>query len=764
MTEKLPDSDNINDTWAFVEPGLSTILGDDLSADLGIRMYTNIYTAIFDYCTTRSREQNEAGRIELVGGEIYNRLRKFLIRYVQEMSKSSNETFLHFYVRRWRRFIIGSERLADVMDYLNRFWIPKEKAAGRGDIYDVNTLCLLTWRDYVFDEHQEELVREILDIIEDQRLGKAGVNTDIQVAIKSFVSLGFELSDFRKKNLSIYMSAFETPFLRETENFYRKESREFLQNNSVVDYITKAEARLSEENTRITALLDDHTKKPLNHCLNNVLIWSHSEEINAQLHPLLDQVRLDDVKKLYGLLSRVPTTLEPLLNNFEDYVKQQGLKAIVELKAKIDAAEPVKGRKPEVDAGSYIRTMVSVYNKFANVVATSFGFSDYFVKSLDTACSAFINVNAIAIPNPRVPSRTSDYLARYADEMLKKKNDAERSSTMNIEDLMTVFKFLSDKNAFEIRYRRLLAKRLLSPTTNEEDEEEIIQRLKDVSGGEYTHKMTLMFSDIKNSKDLRVWFYETVKTDPIADQIIPDFEMNVLGQNSWPFSQFKEAFILPDEFLPTVQKFEDLYKEKHSGRELKWLWNLCKGELKARLSKPGKPPFIFTVTLFQMAIILRFNEKDTLSAEELLEATGLTPEIFAINVAQLIRGRLLIQSPEGPENISKPSTKYTIVKDYKNKRVKVNFALGVKADVKQESDDTTKEIDESRRWWLKACVVRLMKFKHKLTYNELISEVILQSANRVQPEIKEIKQVIEGLIQDDYLGRLDDGTTLQYLA
>lgn len=782
MSDNLPRSSDLAATWTFVEPGLKLIIGggDDTSAESnGVtpQMYMNVYSAIYNYCVNKSRTPQNISTSSaasqsslLVGAEIYKKLQDYLRAYVESLSKSSNESFLEFYVRRWTRFTVGAGYLNHVFDYMNRYWVQKERSDGRRDIYDVNTLCLLTWRDVMFLPNVAVFIKEILEQIKLQRDNQVVDTRLLSVAIKSFVLLGIDTQDLKKPNLNIYIEYFEAAFLEATKQFYTAESNEYLNTHNVVDYMRKTEQRINEEESRETLYLDEHSKKPLTDTLNETLIVTHAQTMFSEFTGLLDQNQIDHISKMFNLFNRVPSTLEPLAKLFTQYVENQGLKAIENLQNDFAKSNENDAKKKSavIDPKQYVRTLILVYEAFQKIVATAFQNHPIFVRALDTACRSYINVNSIAKPpKSKADSKTPEILAKYSDNLLKKNKDADATSDMSVDDVMTIFKFLTDKDAFETHYRRLLAKRLIHGTSSsEEAEEAIIQRLQTENSLEYTSKITKMFQDIRASHELKQLFKEEVSKSSreVSKTIVPDFEPFVLTEMMWPFTFNKTAFQLPSDLVPTHAKLEELYGNKHSGRVLKWSWSLCRGEIRANLSKPGKPPFTLTMTLHQMSLLLPFNESSTYTFGELMELTGLDANTIINSITPFIKYKLLTQSPSGSENIGHKDTKFTVVNEFKSKRLKVSFVTSNKStDQKQEQEDAEREINEDRKMYLKACIVRIMKARKTLAHNALINEVVQQSHQRFSAKIADIKRCIDNLVETEYLKRNED-QTYDYLA
>jgi cullin 1 len=96
-----------------------------------------------------------------------------------------------------------------------------------------------------------------------------------------------------------------------------------------------------------------------------------------------------------------------------------------------------------------------------------------------------------------------------------------------------------------------------------------------------------------------------------------------------------------------------------------------------------------------MAILLLFNENDTVSYEDIENATKLTRDWIDPSLNVFLKAKILTISPEGSQ--VEPKTKYHLNYDFKNKKVKINLNIAVKAEQKQEVEDTHKTIEEDRK-------------------------------------------------------------------
>lgn len=79
----------------------------------------------------------------------------------------------------------------------------------------------------------------VLKLVEKQRNGETIETAMVKSIVDSFVSLGLDENDSSKSTLDVYRKYFETPFLEATTQYYQVESKQFVAENSVVEYMKK---------------------------------------------------------------------------------------------------------------------------------------------------------------------------------------------------------------------------------------------------------------------------------------------------------------------------------------------------------------------------------------------------------------------------------------------------------------------------------------------------------------------------------------------
>lgn len=626
---------------------------------------------------------------------MYKLLGEYLSRHldaVHNESKShTEEALLAFYIREWSRYTTAAKYINHLFRYLNRHWVKREIDEGKKNVYDVYTLHLVKWKDDFFLQVHNKVMDAVLNLVEKQRNGETIEQSQIKSIVDSFVSLGLDESDSTKSTLEVYRFYFERPFITATRSYYENESRQFVAENSVVEYMKKAEARLDEEKARVGMYLHPDISKHLTDTCLDVLVTVHSELLRDEFQVLLDNERQDDLARMYRLLSRIKDGLDPLRTKFETHVRKAGLTAVEKVAAEGETFNPKM----------YVDALLQVHTRYQSLVNEAFNGESEFVRSLDNACREFVNRNKICASSS---TKSPELLAKYTDSLLKKGSKAAEESEVEemLVQIMTVFKYIEDKDVFQKFYSKMLAKRLVHVSSVSDDAEtSMISKLKEACGFEYTNKLQRMFQDIQISKDLNASYkdWQERALDDDDRRKLVDTHFQILGTGFWPLQAPSTDFLAPPEIVKTAERFRSFYCDKHSGRKLTWLWQLCKGEVKTNYTKTSS---IFQVSTFQMAILLLFNESDTLEYSDIQKATSLAPEILEPNLGILLKAKVLIIGPDGSK--PGPGTTFSLNYHFKNKKVKVNLNIQIKSEQKVESDDTHKTIEEDRKLLLQVCL------------------------------------------------------------
>jgi cullin 1 len=105
-----------------------------------------------------------------------------------------------------------------------------------------------------------------------------------------------------------------------------------------------------------------------------------------------------------------------------------------------------------------------------------------------------------------------------------------------------------------------------------------------------------------------------------------------------------------------------------------------------------------------MAIMLLFNDSDTVSYDDIAESTKLNKETLDPSLGVFIKAKVLLAQPEGAKPES--GTSYKLNTGFKTKKVKMNLNIGIKSEQKAEAEDTHKTIEEDRKLLIQVCTHR----------------------------------------------------------
>ncbi|OQR71118.1 cullin-2-like [Tropilaelaps mercedesae] len=192
-----------------------------------------------------------------------------------------------------------------------------------------------------------------------------------------------------------------------------------------------------------------------------------------------------------------------------------------------------------------------------------------------------------------------------------------------------------------------------------------------------------------------------------------------------------------------------------------------------------------TCSTFLMAVVLMFEEENTVNYETLKMHTQLHDDYLLRALQALVEAKILIVEGSGTgdswptthfawsENGSGsqgtpspnpaccgPNTTFTLNFQFSNKRgrFKITSAPVKEQAAGREREQTAASLEEDRKAYLQALIVRIMKVRKVAKHSELIEQVISQSSERFRPNVTMIKKCIEGLIDKQYIERMPNTT------
>uniref|UniRef100_A0A8C5U6N3 Cullin-2 n=1 Tax=Malurus cyaneus samueli TaxID=2593467 RepID=A0A8C5U6N3_9PASS len=657
---------------------------------------------------------------EPLGERLYTETKIFLENHVRHLHKrvlEAEEQVLVMYHRYWEEYSKGADYMDCLYRYLNTQFIKKNKLTeadlqyGYGGVdmneplMEIGELALDMWRKLMIEPLQAILIRMLLREIKNDRCGEDPNQKVIHGVINSFV----HVEQYKKKfPLKFYQEIFECPFLNETGEYYKQEASNLLQESNCSQYMEKVLGRLKDEEVRCRKYLHPSSYVKVIHECQQRMVADHLQFLHAECHNIIRQEKRNDMANMYTLLRAVSSGLPHMIQELQNHIHDEGLRATSNL-------------SQENMPTQFVESVLEVHSKFVQLINTVLNGDQHFMSALDKALTSVVNYR-----EPKSICKAPELLAKYCDNLLKKsaKGMTENEVEDKLTSFITVFKYIDDKDVFQKFYARMLAKRLIHGLSMSMDSEEaMINKLKQACGYEFTSKLHRMYTDMSVSADLNNKFNNFIKNQDTIIDLGISFQIYVL-------------------------QFELFYSQHFSGRKLTWLHYLCTGEVKMNyLCKP----YVAMVTTYQMAVLLAFNNSETVSYKELQDSTQMNEKELTKTIKSLLDVKM-INHDSDKEDIEAEST-FSLNMSFSSKRTKFKITTSMQKDTPQEMEQTRSAVDEDRKMYLQAAIVRIMKARKVLRHNALIQEVISQSRARFNPSISMIKKCIEVLIDKQYIER-----------
>jgi len=250
------------------------------------------------------------------------------------------QSLLGGYQCHWLNYQQGAKYLDNLFSYFNRVSLRKYQTSESIDyalpgIYnpqptplpqntpvEIRNMALRVWKCVMVEKVRDSLLKAMLAEVRRDRDGQSANLSVVRDVISSLV----EVEEYNKESaLKFYQEVFESPFLRETGEYYRQEASKLVAELSCSEYMAQVVSRLQAERRRGQRFLHQTSiTKFIRECEARLVGDYRVDYFYAHTREMVQEERKKDLSNLFVLLSGIPHALEPVIAEFEDHVKCQG--------------------------------------------------------------------------------------------------------------------------------------------------------------------------------------------------------------------------------------------------------------------------------------------------------------------------------------------------------------------------------------------------------------------------------------------------------
>lgn len=719
--------------------------------------------------------------------------------------RAMGEKFLKVLRSSWEHHNMCMNMIADILMYLDR---------GYGQEHHRPTIYATTiglFRDNILRANlgatgSNYEVFDILNatVVDQLNMEREGDVID-KALLRSCISMleGLFETDAENELDRLYLTTFEPYFVRTSHEFYRAECERLLREADASAWLRQTKRRLDEEAVRCQTTTSTLSEHKIASVIDTELITNHLDEFmqleGSGIRAMIDNDRIDDLRILYALVSRVDEKVPALRNalavrvmelgnDIEQNLHNTDFSIVQGPVAEEPAGDGEKPKPKSLNAAAqltaaaikWVDDVLLLKDKFDHLWVTCFDRKGVIETALTRSFSTFINRF----------DRASEFVSLFIDDNLKRglKGKTEAEVDVILDKAITLLKYLSEKDKFESYYQKHLARRLLHGKSESQDiEQEMISRMKRELGNNFTQKFEGMFRDMNTSRETTEQYRNHVRGLGEIEERRIDLSISVLAGNNWPKeimgratglsaeSRFKAIY--PPEIQRLQNSFFEFYSKNRNGRVLTWVGSAGSADIKCIFPKiPSKTSgplskdrrYEINVSTYGMIVLMLFNatnEDEWLSFEDIQAATNIPqPDLVnALTSLSVIKQFRMLLKESQTKSAAKPGDRFTFNREFASKTIKIKIP-SVNAANRVENDEERKETDdknlETRKHVADSVIVRIMKQRKELSHTQLVNEVIQVLSGRFKPEMSLIKGQIESLISREYLERdeLPDGS------
>jgi hypothetical protein len=479
----------------------------------------------------------------------------------------------------------------------------------------------------------------------------------------------------------------------------------------------------------------------------------------AGLVTLLSRRQYDDVRLMYRLYApHGPPGKNVFAELFRSITIRDGLYIVAAYRTQGPEAQSTSREQDR----EFIASLVALVDHGNYVIDAFLGGNADVMRAFRQGLSEVVNAELEGA------MQMADLLAHYCDALCRRQiPDVSDPATeaKRVRSVVELFSQLNDKDVFHEVHRACFARRLLQTTPHDDVERLLLEELQRVMGHGFTFRLEAMMHDRQREADNNAAFLQS----PHARGLPAELSVQVLTANHWPSYRY-DPLRPPPALAVCLSAFESHYYGAHKQRTLAWVHSLGTGQLMIGFPRGTKD---VTGTVYQCCALMAIAAapKAQMSAAELSQALNveervLLPQLLALLLKEPVNVLAVVDADGRPHPHGGKLDRDAALglrADFSGRLRKFRLAppVGTGAKAVQKSG----EIEGMRKLQIDATVVRLMKSRRTMLYEELVEQATQLLARLFIPQAKQVKARVEDLVNRGYLKRDEnDAKRFEYVA
>lgn len=326
-------------------------------------------------------------------------------------------------------------------------------------------------------------------------------------------------------------------------------------------------------------------------------------------------------------------------------------------------------------------------------------------------------------------------VSEHCDKILKKthkfSSDDERESQLF--DTISLVKYISDKDVFCHHYSILLSRRLLLDKSVGMDLEKFgIHTIATICDRLLVSKIDGMLKDMTMNSS----------THELENNM---GSVKVLTFGNWP-TMYQPKVNLPIILQNCKNEFESYYHKRYSNRKLHWINSL--GSVILQFGK-----YSIHLSTLQSIIVLKIQDSGSIFYNQLQDEFSIEDKYLKPLLHSLSCGKYKL--------INKTGDSFEINTNFSSPLRVIKMPSPPSDEIK---DEVKKVVTEDRKFVTDSIIVRIMKVRKFLKFNDLIPAIQSQNSS-FNLSVKFIKERLESLVERDYIKRNENDVHIyEYIA